>query len=87
MVSVQHVVGLMAPKSILDGIKLTAETTLVRGPASPKAMGTNLSPSLIEILRSTLLQIEAKYPHDPALTELKASLVRSIAELEHRKAA
>jgi hypothetical protein len=47
------------------------------------------APTLIDLLRSTLKQMERDEefsPDDPAAMELKASLLRAIAELELRKA-
>jgi hypothetical protein len=46
-------------------------------------------PTLIDLLRSTLKQMERDEEFssdDPAALELKASLLRAIAELELRKA-
>jgi hypothetical protein len=43
------------------------------------------SPSLVDLLRSTLkrlAQLEGLRPNDPALQEVKRSILRSIAELE-----
>jgi hypothetical protein len=51
------------------------------------------SRAMVDLLRSTLKQLEAETqdidPNDPTLVEFKASIVRSIAELElkQRKAA
>jgi hypothetical protein len=42
-------------------------------------------PSVIEILRSTMTQMERKSPGDPAFAGLKRYLVRAIAELQIRK--
>lgn len=44
-----------------------------------------VTPSLIDLLRSTLQhleQLEGLSPSDPALGEVKKSILRSIAELE-----
>jgi hypothetical protein len=56
--------------------------------ASKKTM-TPASPSLIEVLRSTLQRLEQHEDlasDDPALAELKGSILRTIAELEVTKA-
>jgi len=37
---------------------------------------------LVNILRSTLEQVEKSNPDDPAIGDLKSSLVRTIAELD-----
>jgi hypothetical protein len=42
-------------------------------------------PGVIEILRSTMTQMERKSPGDPALEGLKRYLVRAIAELQIKK--
>lgn len=42
-------------------------------------------PGLIEILRSTMTQMERKSPGDPAFAGLKRYLVRAIAELQIKK--
>jgi hypothetical protein len=42
-------------------------------------------PGLIEILRSTMTQMERKSPGDPAFAGLKRYLVRVIAELQIKK--
>jgi hypothetical protein len=46
------------------------------------------SPTLIELLRSTLTRLEETEgldPNDPRVVEFKNSILRSIAELELRK--
>jgi hypothetical protein len=46
------------------------------------------APTLIEILRSTLLQMQTSHdfdPDDPAVQELKNHIVRAIAEMEVAK--
>jgi hypothetical protein len=48
-----------------------------------------VSPSLVEILRSTLARVERSVdlsPDDPALAELRSLVLRLIAELEVAKA-
>jgi hypothetical protein len=48
------------------------------------------SPSLIELLRSTLEQLESSpelQKNDAAMRELKSSILRTLAELEVRKSA
>jgi hypothetical protein len=45
-------------------------------------------PSLAEVLRSTLQQLEHNEelaPNDPALAELRRSLVRTIVQIESRR--
>lgn len=47
------------------------------------------SPTLVEVLRSTLRRLEDAPdidPNDPKLQEFKTMILRSIAELEVRKA-
>ena len=47
-----------------------------------------VAPNLAELLRSTLRrleQMEDLRPNDPALKEIKSSILRSIAELEVSK--
>jgi hypothetical protein len=48
-------------------------------------MGPRPSRSLLEILRSTVVQVEKNSdlaPDDPAVVEFKRTIMRSIAELE-----
>ena len=47
-----------------------------------------ISPTLVEVLRSTIVQVEQSAdlrPDDPAIAELKSSIVRSVTELEIAK--
>jgi hypothetical protein len=47
-----------------------------------------ISHSLVEVLRSTIVQVEQNAdlrPDDPAIVELKSSIVRTVAELEIAK--
>jgi hypothetical protein len=47
-----------------------------------------VSHSLVEVLRSTIAQVEQTAdlrPDDPAIVELKSSIVRTVAELEIAK--
>lgn len=47
-----------------------------------------ISHGLVEVLRSTIAQVEQNadlHPDDPAIVELKSSIVRTVAELEIAK--
>lgn len=47
-----------------------------------------ISHRVVELLRSTIVQVEQTEdlrPDDPAIVELKSSIVRSVAELEMAK--
>jgi hypothetical protein len=47
-----------------------------------------VSDNLVEVLRSTIVQVEQSAdlrPDDPAIVELKNSIVRTVAELEIAK--
>lgn len=47
-----------------------------------------ISPRLVEVVRSTIVQVEQTAdlrPDDPAIVELKSSIVRSVSELEIAK--
>jgi hypothetical protein len=49
---------------------------------------TEISPTLVEVLRSTIVRVEQSadlHPDDPAIVELKSSIVRSVTELEIAK--
>jgi hypothetical protein len=56
--------------------------------AASKAHMVEASPSLVEILRSTLAQVEQSAdlsPDDPAMVKLRRLVLRLIAELEVAK--
>jgi hypothetical protein len=47
-----------------------------------------ISPRLVDVVRSTIVQVEQTAdlpPDDPAIVELKSSIVRSVTELEIAK--
>jgi hypothetical protein len=47
-----------------------------------------ISPRLVDVVRSTIIQVEQTAdlsPDDPAIVELKSSIVRSVTELEIAK--
>ena len=41
--------------------------------------------NVVEALRATLIELQKRAPDDPALADLKASILRTIAELEVKK--